>query len=102
MRKACGDFALMSKKKIILKEILSFRWLITLPVLFYRKCISPLLPSVCIYTPSCSAYMLEAVKKHGLIKGGWLGVKRIARCVPWKKGGFDPVPDNPKGDMNYE
>ena len=91
----------MAKKKSIIREILSFRWLVKLPVMFYRKCISPLFPAVCIYTPSCSAYMLEAVEKHGLIKGAWLGTKRIFRCVPWKKGGFDPVPDNPKGDMKW-
>ena len=70
--------------------------------MFYKKCISPLLPHTCIYTPTCSSYMLEAIQKHGVIKGIGLGVKRLSRCVPWKKGGFDPVPDNPKGDMNYE
>jgi putative component of membrane protein insertase Oxa1/YidC/SpoIIIJ protein YidD len=45
--------------------------------------------------------MLEAIQKHGVIKGIGLGVKRLSRCVPWKKGGFDPVPDNPKGDMKW-
>ena len=91
----------MAKKKSKLKSVLSFRFLAILPVKFYRKCISPLFPPSCIYTPTCSAYMLEAVDKHGLIKGVWLGIKRICRCVPWKKGGFDPVPDNPKGDMKW-
>ena len=89
------------KKKNIILRILSFRWLMRLPVLFYRKCISPLTPPTCIYTPTCSAYMLEAVEKYGLIKGSAMGIKRLARCVPWKKGGFDPVPDNPKGDMKW-
>ena len=89
------------KKKSKLKRFLTFRWLVFLPVKFYRKCISPLTPAVCIYTPTCSAYMLEAVEKFGVIKGTAMGIKRILRCVPWKKGGFDPVPDNPKGDMKW-
>ncbi|MDE7373687.1 MAG: membrane protein insertion efficiency factor YidD, partial [Clostridia bacterium] len=54
-----------------------------------------------IYTPSCSAYMLEAIEQFGVFKGIILGTKRICRCVPWRKGGFDPVPDNPKGDMKW-
>ena len=45
--------------------------------------------------------MLEAIEKFGAVKGVWLGVKRICRCVAWKKGGFDPVPDNPKGEMKW-
>ena len=89
----------MKKKKNALIRFLSFRWVVTLPVRFYRKCISPHKPAMCIYTPSCSAYMLEAVAKFGAIKGAYLGIRRILRCVPWNKGGFDPVPDNPKGDM---
>ena len=62
--------------------------------------ISPILPDSCIYTPSCSSYMAESIKKFGLY-GVILGIKRLLRCVPWKKGGFDPVPDNPKGDMKW-
>lgn len=68
---------------------------------FYQKRISPLTPPKCIYRPTCSAYTLEAIEKFGTIKGVWLGIKRVARCVPWEKGGFDPVPDNPKGDMKW-
>lgn len=45
--------------------------------------------------------MIEAIKKHGVFRGISLGCKRILRCVPWEKGGFDPVPDNPKGDMKW-
>lgn len=59
---------------------------------FYRKGISPLKPPVCRFHPSCSEYGLEAVERYGAARGGWLLVKRIARCQPFCKGGFDPVP----------
>lgn len=81
--------------------IVTFKWLFKGLVLFYKKCISPFLPSVCIYYPSCSSYMLEAIEKFGVVKGIALGTARLLRCVPWKEGGFDPVPDNPKGDMKW-
>jgi len=64
-------------------------------------CVSPLLPESCIYTPTCSAYMIEAIEKHGPVRGLWLGFRRLLRCVPWKKGGYDFVPDNPKGDIKW-
>lgn len=83
------------------KYIVSFKWLFKGLVLFYKKCISPLTPDVCIYYPTCSSYMLEAIEKFGVIKGVSLGTRRILRCVPWNEGGFDPVPDNPKGDMKW-
>lgn len=69
------------------------RKLFLVPVFFYKKCISPLFPSVCRYTPTCSQYMVDAVMKHGIVKGFWLGVKRICRCNPWGGHGYDPVPD---------
>lgn len=59
---------------------------------FYRKGISPLKPPVCRFTPTCSAYGLEAVERYGAARGGWLLVKRLARCQPFSKGGYDPVP----------
>lgn len=62
------------------------------PVIFYRKVISPLTPPSCRYYPTCSAYALEALEKHGALKGSWLAAKRIARCHPFHPGGYDPVP----------
>jgi len=64
----------------------------------YRKVISPLIPPSCIYTPTCSAYAEEALKKHGAVKGSVLAVKRILRCHPWHTGGYDPVPEVKKDE----
>ncbi|MBR2326103.1 MAG: membrane protein insertion efficiency factor YidD [Alistipes sp.] len=59
---------------------------------FYQRCISPYTPAACRYTPTCSQYALEAIKKHGVVKGCWLAAKRIGRCHPWGGSGYDPVP----------
>ena len=59
---------------------------------FYQICISPLKPPTCRFTPTCSAYALEALRKHGLFKGSWLAVRRILRYHPWGGSGYDPVP----------
>jgi putative membrane protein insertion efficiency factor len=59
---------------------------------FYRKGISPLKPPVCRFTPTCSAYGLEAIEKYGAARGSWLLAKRLARCQPFSRGGYDPVP----------
>jgi putative membrane protein insertion efficiency factor len=59
---------------------------------FYKRFISPALPSACIYEPTCSVYTYQAIDKYGVIKGGWMGIKRIARCHPFHPGGYDPVP----------
>ena len=58
----------------------------------YQICISPLFPSCCRFTPTCSAYALEAIKKYGAAKGLFLSIKRICKCNPFHKGGYDPVP----------
>lgn len=63
------------------------------PVRFYQKFISPFFPASCRYRPTCSAYMIEAIEKHGL-KGILMGIARILRCHPFVKGGQDPVPDH--------
>ena len=59
---------------------------------FYRAAISPLFPPLCRYVPTCSQYAMEAIGKYGAAKGGWLALKRILRCHPFHKGGYDPVP----------
>jgi len=59
----------------------------------YRKAISPLFPPSCRFYPTCSAYALTSVERFGVLKGGWMAVRRIARCHPFNPGGFDPVPD---------
>ena len=73
-----------------MKHLLST--LLILLIQFYRKCISPLFPPCCSYTPTCSQYAVEAITKYGPFKGTWLAIKRIARCHPWGGSGYDPVP----------
>lgn len=58
----------------------------------YKLVISPMLPSACRFHPTCSEYMLEAIRIHGSVRGIWLGLKRLGRCHPFSEGGFDPVP----------
>ena len=66
--------------------------LMLLLIRFYQYAISPMLPPRCRYTPTCSQYAEEAVSKHGAFKGGWMALKRIARCHPFGGSGHDPVP----------
>ncbi|MDE5902919.1 MAG: membrane protein insertion efficiency factor YidD [Muribaculaceae bacterium] len=66
--------------------------LLILPILFYRGAISPHFPPSCRFTPTCSAYAVEALRKHGPLKGLWLTLRRLSRCHPWGGSGYDPVP----------
>jgi uncharacterized protein len=59
---------------------------------FYKRFISPALPSACRFEPTCSVYMYQAIEKYGVFKGGWMGMRRISRCHPFHPGGYDPVP----------
>jgi len=59
---------------------------------FYKKYVSLAMPPSCRFTPTCSEYAYEAIERYGVIKGGWMGVRRLARCHPWNAGGHDPVP----------
>ncbi len=74
------------------------RWLLRFIIRIYQCTLSPLLrllcgpDSGCRFTPTCSAYFLEAVETHGVCRGSWLGLKRLVRCQPWGGSGFDPVP----------
>jgi hypothetical protein len=70
------------------------RFLILL-ITIYRYTLSPLLGARCRYTPSCSCYGLEAIRRHGALRGGWLTMRRLSRCHPWGGSGFDPVPERP-------
>lgn len=68
------------------------------PVNFYRRWISPVLPPSCRFEPSCSAYAVEALTVHGALRGFWLTVRRLLRCGPWHPGGYDPVPPRHRDD----
>ncbi|MFN5704554.1 MAG: membrane protein insertion efficiency factor YidD [bacterium] len=69
-----------------------FAYFFTFLIKLYQWFISPILPNACRYTPTCSEYGLQAIKKYGAFKGGWLALKRIGRCHPWGKSGYDPLP----------
>ena len=69
-----------------------FTALLLAPIHFYRSVISPLTPPSCRFTPTCSEYAIEAIKRHGPLRGTWLAIRRILRCHPWGGSGDDPVP----------
>jgi len=68
------------------------RFLLILGVRLYQVALSPLLGGSCRYFPSCSAYAIEALERHGAARGSWLAIRRIGRCHPFRPGGYDPVP----------
>ena len=72
------------------KRVAAFPLLVL--VQFYRYCISPFMPPSCRFTPTCSQYAVEALRKYGPLKGSWLTLRRLARCHPWGGSGYDPVP----------
>lgn len=81
---------------IVLKFILRLiGYVLIIPVKLYQWIISPILPQSCRYNPTCSHYMIEAIKEWGPFKGVYLGTKRILSCHPWGGSGNDPVPENP-------
>ena len=77
-------------RKTGMKKLLTY--LLLLPIYFYRNCISPFTPPSCRFTPTCSQYAIEALKKHGPFKGMYLTIRRLLRCHPWGGSGYDPVP----------
>lgn len=78
-----------------------FKMLFFLFIYVYKLCISPLLPKTCRFYPTCSAYAVQAIKEYGAFKGVILAIKRILRCNPKSKCGFDPLPPNIKGEIKW-
>jgi uncharacterized protein len=72
-----------------------FQWVFIFPIRIYQWGISPMLGPKCRYQPTCSHYMVGAIQEWGVLKGLWLGMKRIGSCHPWGGHGYDPVPKNP-------
>lgn len=86
----------MPSAKFWKRSLPTFRRIAALPLIglveLYRHAVSPLLPPSCRYTPTCSQYALEALRKYGPLKGSWLTLRRLSRCHPWGGSGYDPVP----------
>ena len=66
--------------------------ILIVPIRVYQRFLSPFLPASCRFAPTCSHYAIEAIARHGPLKGGWLAARRIGRCHPWGPSGYDPVP----------
>ncbi|NLD52752.1 MAG: membrane protein insertion efficiency factor YidD [Clostridiales bacterium] len=71
-------------------------------IAFYQRAISPHLSATCRYVPTCSEYTRVAIQRYGTLRGGWMGMRRIIRCNPLHKGGYDPVPDLPDGAIRRD
>ncbi|HZH90739.1 MAG TPA: membrane protein insertion efficiency factor YidD [Pyrinomonadaceae bacterium] len=67
------------------------KYVLLWPLKFYKTVFSPLLPPACRFVPTCSEYAYQAVDRYGVVRGGWMGIRRIARCHPFHPGGYDPV-----------
>lgn len=88
--------------KMIIKILeFPFKMIFLLLIYVYKFCISPLLPNTCRFYPTCSAYAVQAIKEYGAFKGVILAIKRILRCNPKSKCGFDPLPPNIKGEIKW-
>ena len=84
---ASGQSSVPAERRVSIRA----KELILVILRFYKRWISPLLPSACRFQPTCSEYAMEAIQRYGVLRGTWLGVLRILRCHPFHKGGFDPV-----------
>lgn len=84
-----------------MKIVKFFRYIYLLPVVFYKKILSPFFGNGCPYTPTCSSYFYQSVMKRGIIIGTVSGIYRVLRCNPFTKGGFDPVKEKFKGRYKY-
>ena len=87
----------------IVKLRMGVRWVLIKLIRFYQLAISPYLGQTCRHSPTCSSYMIEAIREWGALRGTWMGLKRLSRCHPWGTFGYDPVPkkeeDNEKEKM---
>ena len=75
-----------------------FKHVMVRAIRFYQRALSPLMGASCRFTPTCSAYAIEAIERHGALSGGWLAAKRILRCHPFGGQGYDPVPQLPTSE----
>lgn len=82
----------MTLKDFYKKSMLLITQCLLVPIYFYQKAISPMLPPSCRFTPTCSQYAVEAIRKHGPVYGLYLAIRRLLRCHPWGGSGYDPVP----------
>lgn len=77
------------------------KYILLFLIKIYKKLFSPMLNSGCRFVPTCSQYSAQAIEKHGALKGGFFAARRVLSCNHFSKGGFDPVPDNIKGDIKW-